>query len=238
MTIGRTRVAAALLTGLFAATGLAACSGDEATKGDDWSDAGVKAKKFLDETSGINVSISTGDDPGVDYLSAASGTIIADPPAFEGSANGSVSSIPVNGVPVISVGGTMYINHPLLGGWSDRFQPDDLCAPDPALLLDPDSGVSSVLTSSDDVKAGKSERGGKDNKETFHTYSGTATGDSIRAILPCAEGDDFEATYRIDDDGRLSSARLTGVFFPDSEEVTYTIDVTGYDVEKDISAPE
>lgn len=238
MTIGRTRVAAALLTGLFAVTGLAACSGDDAAKGDDWSDAGVKAKKLLDETSGINVSISTGDDPGVDYLSAASGTIIADPPAFEGTANGSVSGIPVNGVPIISVGGTMYINHALLGGWSDRFQPEDLCAPDPALLLDPDSGVSSVLTSSDDVKAGESERGGKDNKETFHTYSGTATGDSIRAILPCAEGDDFAATYRIDDDGYLRTARLTGVFFPDSEEVTYTIDVTDYDVEKDISAPE
>lgn len=238
MTIGRTRVAAALLTGLFAVTGLAACSGDDAAKGDDWSDAGAKAKKLLDETSGISVSISTGDDPGVDYLSAASGTIVADPPAFEGTANGSVSGVPVTGVPVISVGGTMYINHPLLGGWSDRFQPEDLCAPDPALLLDPDSGVSSVLTSSDDVKAGKSERGGKDNKETFHTYSGTATGDSIRAILPCAEGDDFAATYRVDDDGRLRTARLTGVFFPDSEEVTYTIDVTEYDVEKDISAPE
>ncbi|WP_182376828.1 LppX_LprAFG lipoprotein [Nocardioides sp. WS12] len=238
MTIGRTRVAAALLTGLFAVTGLAACSGDDPKAGADWSDAGVKAKKFLDETSGIELSISTGDDPGVDYLSAASGTITAEPPAFEGSANGNVSGIPVTGVPVISVGGTMYINHALLGGWSDRFQPEDLCAPDPALLLDPDSGVSSVLTSTEDVSAGKTERGGKDNKETFSTYTGKATGDSIRGILPCAEGDAFDATYRVDDKGYLRSARLTGVFFPDSDEVTYTIDVTKYDVTKDISAPE
>lgn len=238
MTIGRARTAAALLTGLVAVTGLAACSGDEAAKGDDWSDAGVKAKEFLDETSGIEVSISTADDPGVDYLSAATGTIVADPPAFEGEANGSVSGLPVSSVPVISVDGTMWINHPLLGGWSDRFQPEDLCAPDPALLLDPDSGVSSVLTSSEDVTAGESERGGADNKETFDIYTGTATGDAIRAILPCAEGDEFAATYRIDDSGHLSSARLTGVFFPDSSEVTYTIDVTGYDVTKDIAAPE
>lgn len=236
-TIGRTRVAAALLTGLFAATGLAACSGDD-DAGPDWSDAGAKAKDFLDDTSGIEVAISTGDDPGVDYLSAATGTIVADPPAFEGSVNGSVSGVPVTGVPVISVDGTMWINHPLLGGWSDRFQPEDLCAPDPALLLDPDSGVSTVLTSTEDVEAGETERGGKDNKETFRTYSGTATGDAIRGILPCAEGDSFAATYRVDDEGYLRSARLTGVFFPDSDEVTYTIDVTEYGVEKDISAPE
>ncbi len=235
-----TRVAAGLLTGLFAVSALTACSGDEGG-GDDaasWDDAGAKAKELLDGTSGIEVSIATGDDPGVDYLSAASGTIVADPPAFEGTVSGSVSGLPVTGVPVISVGGTLWINHALLGGWSDRFQPDDLCAPDPATLLSPDSGVSNVLTTSTDVEAGESERGGKDNKEIFHTYSGTATGDAIREILPCAEGDSFDATYRVDDDGHLRTARLTGVFFPDAEEVTYTIDVTEYDVTKDISAPE
>lgn len=235
-----TRVAAGLLTGLFAVSGLTACSGDDGGGGDaaSWSDAGAKAKELLDGTSGIEVSISTGDDPGVDYLSAASGTIVADPPAFEGSVSGSVSGFAVTDVPVISTGGTLYINHALLGGWSDRYQPDDLCAPDPAALLSPDSGVSNVLTTSTDVEAGESERGGADNKDVFHTYSGTATGDAIREILPCAEGDAFEATYRLDDDGYLRTARLTGVFFPDADEVTYTIDVTEYDVTKDISAPE
>ncbi len=234
-----TRVAAGLLTALIATTGLSACSGDDDSpeKGASWSDAGAKAKELLDGTSGIEVGITTADDPGVDYLSAATGTIIADPPAFEGEVNGSVAGFSVSGVPVISVDGTLWINHIALGGWSDRFQPDELCAPDPATLLDPASGVSNVLTGSTGVKAGGSERGGKDNKEIFHTWSGTATGDSIREILPCAEGDDFEATYRIDDDGYLRTARLTGVFFPDAEPMTYTIDVKEYDVEKDIKSP-
>ena len=105
-------------------------------------------------------------------------------------------------------------------------------------LLDPDTGVSNVLTTSEDVKAGESERGGTDNKEVFHTYSGKATGDAIRDVLPCAEGDSFAATYRVDEDGRLRSARLSGVFFPGADEVTYTIDVTEYDVTKDITSPE
>lgn len=233
-----TRVAAGLLTGLLAASALTACSGDDGDDVPAWSEAGEKAKELLDGTSGIEVSITTGDDPGVDYLSAATGTIVADPPAFEGEVNGSVSGLPVTAVPVISVDGTLWINHPLLGGWSDRFAPEDLCAPDPATLLDPGTGVSNVLTSSTDVEAGEAERGGADNKEIFRTYSGTATGDSIREILPCAEGDEFDATYRVDEDGRLRTARLTGVFFPDAEEVTYTIDVVEYDVTKEISAPE
>lgn len=235
------RAAAGLLSGLFAVSALTACSGDDGGGGGDapsWGDASADAKKALDETSGIEVGITTGDDPGVDYLSAASGTIVADPPAFEGEVSGSVQGFAVTGVPVISVDGKLWINYALLGGWSDRFKAADLCAPDPATLLDPDTGVSTVLTSSEDVKAGESERGGEDNKEVFHTYSGTATGDAIRGILPCAEGDAFDATYRVDDDGRLRSARLTGVFFPDAEEMTYTIDVTEYDVTKDITAPE
>lgn len=63
-------------------------------------------------------------------------------------------------------------------------------------------------------------------------------GDTVRNILPCAEGDAFDATYRIDADGRLVQAEITGAFFPDTDAITYTIDVLAYDVEKDISAPE
>ncbi|GAA3538460.1 LppX_LprAFG lipoprotein [Nocardioides daeguensis] len=231
------RVAAGLLSALVAVGGLTACSGDDGgSTAAPWSDAGAKAKELLDGTSGIEVSLSTGDDPGTDYLSAASGTIVADPPAFEGSVAGRVSGFEASSIDVVSVDGTLWIDAPIIG-WTDKYQPEALCAPDPAELLDPSSGVSSVLTSSTGVKAGKSERGGKDNKEIFHTYAGTATGDSIRKILPCAEGDAFEATYRVDDSGYLRTARLTGTFFPDSEPMTYTIDVTAYDVEKDISAP-
>ncbi|GAA4101332.1 LppX_LprAFG lipoprotein [Nocardioides kongjuensis] len=232
-----TRVAAGLLSAIVAVGGLTACSGDDGgSKAASWSEAGAKAKELLDDTSGIEVSLSTGDDPGTDYLSAASGTIVADPPAFEGTVAGRVSGFEASSIDVVSVDGTLWIDAPVIG-WTDEYQPAKLCAPDPAKLLDPSTGVSTVLTSSTGVKAGKSERGGKDNKEIFHTYAGTATGDAIRKILPCAEGDDFEATYRLDDKGYLRTARLTGVFFKDSEPLTYTIDVTRYGVTKDISAP-
>lgn len=236
------RLAAAALTGAVALGALSACSGDGGGGGDaeestSWKDAGAKAKQLLDDTSGVELDLATDDDPGVDYLSKATGTIVADPAAFEGSVTGKVSGFSASDVPVISVDGKLWINYPLLGGWTDQFKAKDLCAPDPALLLSPESGVSSVLTTSTDVSAGKAERGGTDNKEVFRTFEGTASGDAIRKILPCAEGDDFDATYRVDDKGYLRTARLTGVFFPGAKSMTYTIDVTKYDVTKDIKAP-
>lgn len=238
---GPARLAAGVLTGLVALGALTACSGDGGSGGDkatSWKEAGAEAKKLLDDTSGVELELSTGDDPGVNYLSSARGTVVADPASFEGSVSGKVSGFSAADVPVISVDGKLWVNYALLGGWTDQFKPKDLCAPDPATLLSPSSGVSGVLTSSTDMSEGKAERGGTDNKEVFRTYEGKASGDAIRAILPCADGDSFDATYRVDDKGYLRTARLTGVFFPGAKSMTYTIDVTKYDVTKDISAPE
>lgn len=228
---------AAALTALIAGFGLAGCSGSDSPDASAWAEAGAEAKRLLDETSGVTARLSTTDDPGSDYLSSASGTIIAEPPAFEGTVSGRVSGFEASAINVISVDGTLWVEAPVIG-WTDDFKPAQLCAPDPALLLDPETGVGNVLTSSTDMSGGESERGGKDNEEIFHTYSGTASGEAIRELLPCAEGESFDATYRVDDEGYLRSAELTGVFFPDAEPVTYTIEVTDYDVEKVITAPE
>jgi lipoprotein LprG len=96
-----------------------------------------------------------------------------------------------------------------------------------------------VLTSAEDLEAGDAERGGEDNEEILTPYEGTVPGDAIQQILPCAEGEAFDATFRIDGDGYLRSADITGTFFPSvPDDITYTITVTEYDVERDITAPE
>ncbi|HWI43486.1 MAG TPA: LppX_LprAFG lipoprotein [Nocardioides sp.] len=245
----RSRVAAGLLTGLLAVSGLSACSGGgddtvSKNKGIDADGDGkitpeevmAAAKAELDKTSGVTVELSTGDDPGVDYLSAASGTIVADPPSFQGTVSGRISGFTASDIDVISVDGTLWVKAPVLG-WTDDYQPEKLCAPDPALLLDPETGVGNVLTSSEDLEEGDTERGGADNKQVLTTFSGTAPGDAVREVLPCAEDDSYAVTYRVDKDGKLDSLDMTGTFFPKSEAVTYAIKVTAYDVDKDISAP-
>lgn len=243
------RLAAATLAGGLTVLTVSGCSGGsddpvtENTKLDDDGDGDVSpeevmaaAKEKLDTTSGVHVRLSTDDEPDEgDYLASAEGTLIADPPAFEGEVAGRVLGVEASDIPVISVGGDLYVEVPVLG-WRTE-DPSEFCAPDPALLLDPETGVSPILTATEDLEAGDSELGGEDNKETITPFSGTVPGDTIRNILPCAEGDDFEAAYRIDGDGFLLDAEITGEFFPDMDAITYVISVDDYDVEQEITAP-
>lgn len=226
------------LVPLAAVLVLAGCGSDNAaTSGKSPDEVMAAAKKTLDATSGVEVSLSASDDPGTDYLKAADGTIVADPPAFEGTVAGRVSGLSDSGVDVISVDGHLWIKVPLLGTWTDQYSAKDLCAPDPATLLDPDSGVSGLLTSATDLSAGSSERDTNDASVVITPYSGKESLANIQKVLPCANGDSFDVTFDVTGDGSLRSAQLTGSFFPDASPITYTIDITKYDVTKDIKAP-
>jgi lipoprotein LprG len=242
------RLAAAVLVGGLSVVSAAGCSGgdDPVTENKDLDDDGdgevtpeevmAAAKAKLDETSGVELTLSTDDEPDEgDYLASAEGTLIADPPSFEGEVAGRVLGTSASEIAVISADGDLYVEVPVLG-WQD-VDPDEFCAPDPGGLLDPETGVSPILTATEDLEEGESELGGDDNDETLTPFTGTVPGDTIRNILPCAEGDDFDATYRIDADGFLTDAEITGEFFEGMEAITYVIEVHEYDVEKDITAP-
>ncbi len=242
--------ATGVLLGLLAATTLSACAGgaDETAekneKADSDGDGAASpeevmdyAKELLDGTSGVDIRLATTDEPDSgDYLSSAQGTLTA-APAFEGTVAGRVMGFNASDIAIVSVGGRVWIDVPI-EGWTDKYQPDDFCAPDPALLLDPDKGVSTVLTESEDLEAGEAERGGDDNEEILTPYTGSVPAEAIRNILPCSETGDFEATYRVDGKGYLRSADITGKFFPGNDPLTYTIEVLDYDVEQEITAPE
>ena len=225
-----------------------ACSGDEGAAGNDKADTDddgkaspeevmAFAKKLLDETSGVEISLATDDDPDRDaFLKNAEGTIVADPPAFEGTADGRYMGFDASDISIVSVDGDFYVDLPLRG--FQQLDPADLCAPDPAELLDPDTGVSSVLTAAEDLEQGESERGGPDNSEVLTVYTGTVPGEAITNVLPCAPGDSFDAKLTVNEEGYLRAAEVTGQFFKGEEqEITYTIDVDEYDVEKDIAKP-
>ena len=221
----------------LALTGLAGCTGD--SKGGD--DAGAKAalaaaKKTLDATSGVSISLTTDDLPhGVTGISSATGTGVH-PSAFEGTFKLSVNGLPAD-ADVIAVGGKTYAkNSLLLPDWTE-IDPKDYGAPDPAKLMDPAGGFSGLLSAAQDVKSGKSVRGGKDNKEILTEYTGTISSDAVQALIPAAEGD-FSFTYSLSDQDELREAVLKGAFYgEDNGDVTYTLDLDDYGTEKDITAP-
>jgi lipoprotein LprG len=215
---------------------LEGCSDDQGSVSDERSPEEVMelAKTTLDETSGVNLSLNTSDlPPGVTGVKEATGVGVH-PPAFDGSLTVVLSGTSLN-VPVIAVDDKVYAQIPLTPGWSD-VDPQDYGAPDPSQLMSPDAGFSALLPATEGLEEGESVRGGDDNKEVLTEFTGTVPDDAVRNILPGAEGD-FNATYTISADGELREAVLTGVFYPDTESMTYTIGFEDYGTEKKIAAP-
>ena len=49
--------------------------------------------------------------------------------------------------------------------------------------------------------------------------------------------DSFDASYLITEDGELRQLDVTGVFYKDSEPITYPVTFEDYGLEQDITAP-
>ena len=122
----------------------------------------------------------------------------ARPPArFEG--------IPASDVDIVSVDGTVYAK--LFGGFQD-FDLPKLRAPTRPACSTPTPGFATVLTEAEEVSAGDAVRGGADNDEVLtdlHRARSPAT--RSQNLLPCAPGDEFDATFTVDDDGALRDRR-------------------------------
>ena len=232
----RARRTIALLAGgfLLALTG---CSDDDSAPVSDGKapdEVMALAKKTLDETSGVRLTLRADQVPsGISALSAASG-VGTHAPAFDGTLTVVIGSQPFE-VPVIAVDGTVYAQVPLAPGWQD-VDPAEYGAPDPAQLMSTDAGFSSLLPATDGVEEGESVRGGENNDEVLTEFTGTVPGDVVSNVIPSASGD-FDATYTISAEGELRSAELTGVFYPETQPMTYTIGLDDYGTEQDIAAP-
>ncbi|MEN8705883.1 MAG: LppX_LprAFG lipoprotein [Nocardioides marinisabuli] len=232
-------LAALAASGLMALGGLSACSSDDSAPAEDAPSAEevlAEAKTTLDETSGVQVRLATDDLPeGVEGLLGAEGVGTPSPAAFDGVITVRFAGFEPE-VPVVGVDDVVYAQVPLTTGWS-QIDPAEYGAPDPAALLGPEGGFSSLLTSTEEVEVGEQVRGGTDNRDVLTPYTGTISGEVAATIIPSAEGD-FDASYSISDDGELRSMVLTGAFYGDGESMTYTIDFDDYGSSPQITAPE
>lgn len=231
----RTRVSAALLTGALALVA-SACTGGDSGGGSDRTpeEALAAAKQALDDTTGVELTLSTDDLPdGVTGVEKAVG-VGTHAPAFEGTITVVLAGQAIE-VPVVAVDGKVFAELPFTSGYQD-VDPGEYGAPDPARLMSPTHGLSSLLDATADLEQGDSVRGGAGNKEVLTEYTGTLPGDVVENIIPTASGE-FAATYLITDDGELRSADLTGVFYGGSDSMTYTVTFDDYGTERDITAP-
>lgn len=227
----RLALAAVLLT-----AGLTSCSGGEKDEGDKVDGTAVlaEAKKQLDATSGVHLSLTTPELPdGVSGVLSAEGDLTR-APAFQGELKVLFSGLTAT-VPVISVGGKVYAKIPPLQVRWEEVDPGDYQAPDPAGLIDPDKGVPAWLSEATNVEQGKKER---DGKTVVTLYTATVPGEAVASAIPTAVAErSFDAEFRIDDDGRLVGGTFTGPFYGAGGDVVYDLKVSDYGLDKDIKAP-
>jgi lipoprotein LprG len=222
---------AALAALLLAATGaLAACSDDG---GSDPSDALDEARQALDDTPGLRLLLSTDDLPdGVSGVIKADG-IGTHQPAWEGEIDVFYSGTEFT-VPLVAVDDVVHAQLPFTKTYAE-IDPMEYGAPNPAGLMDPDTGISSWLDEAEDVQRGDQVRDGGD---VLTSYEGTLAGATVSQSLPSADEEgDFDVVFTVDEDGRLRTVALTGVFYAEHDENTYTLEFTDYGTDKSIKAP-
>lgn len=219
-------LAVALILSACGGAGATALSADQAI---------TEAKQHLDQTSGVHFNLTSSEVPaGVTTVSAADGTLTR-APAFQGTITVPIHGLTVT-VDVISVDGTTWAKIPLVPGYQ-QIDPGDYGAPDPGSLLDPTTGISSLLPATTEVTTGLSHRGGEGNRSVLTDYHGTVPASAVAHLIPGSAGD-FGATYTIDDQGYLSQAVLTGHFNGEAHPAsTYTVTVSDYGTDQQISAP-
>lgn len=216
---------------------LAGCSGggdDPAAEDRTPEELLADAATTLEETSGVAIRLTTDDLPdGVTGIVEADG-VVTRAPAFDGSITVSLVGQQLE-VPVVAVDGTVHAQLPLSTGWQD-IDPAEYGAPDPAGLVDPETGFSTLLEETTDVEEGETVRGGANNDEVLTEVSGTVPGTAVQNVIPSASGD-FDATYTVTSEGELRSAELVGVFYADAPAMTYTVAFDQYGTEQEITAP-
>jgi len=191
------------------------------------------AKTELDETSGVHVSLATEKlPPAVDGILSAEGVGTHDP-AFDGELVVATGGITAD-VSVVAVDGTVYAKLPFTSEFVE-IDPASYSAPDPAALMRPEGGLSSLLTAAEGLEEGDPVR---EKEQVLTEYTGTVPGDAVATIIPsAAPTSDFDATFTVADDDRLAEAELTGPFYPEADDVTYTISFDEYGTTQDITAP-
>lgn len=227
----RPLLAAALLTLALALFGCGSSGPGTTPKGESPTAALAKAKTAFDQAESITLDLVTTSRPASGNAVLGAKGVLTHAPAFKGDVTVFLLGTQAT-VPVIAVGGTLYAKLPLTTKYAS-VNPKDYGAPDPTGFVDPQRGLSTLLTEMTGVKASGQER---DGATVLTTYAGSLPGTKVAPIIPSANADmTYRLTVGLDKDDHLMTLHVTGDFFG-GQSVTYDVRLT-YGGPVQISAP-
>lgn len=224
-----------LLTATLLLSGCGGGSDDKASpKSKTPTEVMTQAKKHFDDASSVHLELATDSQPpsGANGVLGATGDMTHDP-AFKGDVKVVLSGLTAT-VPITAVDGKVYAKLPLSTSYV-TIKPSEYGAPDPADFVDPDNGLSSLLTQLDGLKKGKETRS---SDQILTSYTGTLPGAAVKKIIPSASAKEtYETEVGVDQKGYARTVKVTGVFFSAGKDVTYNMLLSAYDAGVKITAP-
>jgi LppX_LprAFG lipoprotein len=191
-------------------------------------------KKVLDATSSFHFVLSSADVSGSGALLTGGRGDMTRPASMSGSLQVTIFGLALT-VPVVSVNGTFSVKLPP----GDRFttaNPSDYGFADPAKLIDPTGGLSSLLLT---CQSPQVENDDRYNGESLHEIGCTLPGAAVAALLTSANSSkSVAATFGIDTSThQLRRVVLTGPFVSASSNSTYTLVLTNYGENVTVTPP-
>lgn len=167
------------------------------------------------------------------YLVSGTGTAKR-PASFEGRFRIAVGGVAAT-VEVVSVNGNLYAQLPFQDDFV-RTDADALGIRDPAELLSPKGGLSSLLGEARRPEShGRSRKGQEVLEEVTAQIPGRVVG---RFLFVANEGAPIQTTFRVDvETGELREATFRGPFYDESLKTTYALTLDEYGAAVDIEEP-
>lgn len=218
----------------LAMVALAGCTSSAPAKGADPHVLLGQARSTLDATPAVHFTLSSSGIGGGGLALVGGTGDVARPAAFRGTLHLSQGGASLN-VKVISVGGKVYAQLPFTKGYTPT-NPSQFGLSDPARLIEPNTGITSLLTSVDSATAAPSDR-----------YQGERL-DEVRVTLPVARvasvldttqrSGEVRGTVGIDPAShQLRRVVLAGPLLEKAKDVTYTLILEDYGEKVTITPP-
>lgn len=193
-----------------------------------------RARATLDETESVHfVLTSEGVPPDATTVVGGEGDL-ARPSAFEGTLQ--VQALGSNlDLEVVSVDGTVYAQLPFSGGFQE-VDAAEYGFSDPGALLDPETGISQFLSEAEEAEFGDERRV---DGVVVQDVTAQVPGEIVAQILANENpSEPVDAEFSIETDtGELRRAVLTGPFYSADEDATYTLELSDFGADVEITPP-
>ncbi len=216
---------------LFTGPALGACSGGSQESAPELL---ATAKTTLDDASSLHFLLDSQGAPTTGTLLVGGEGDVARPASFEGTlqvlALGSTLDLAA-----VSVDGTVYAQLPFASGFS-VVDPAQFGFGDPGALLDPETGISQLLSEATSPKLGEERRV---DGEVVREVTAELPGELVERLLTSQDPSrPVQARFSIAvGSGELLRAELTGPFFSAEDDATYTLELSDFGADVDITAP-